>query len=73
MAAPSSLDIYAQAKLANLEAAHLRRTLVETAREDGLWVTRNGRRLLSFSCNDYLNLTHHPAIKDAPQGPDRLR
>ena len=28
-------------------------------------VERNGRRLLSFSCNDYLNLTHHPAIKAA--------
>ncbi|TAL03225.1 MAG: 8-amino-7-oxononanoate synthase [Rhodospirillaceae bacterium] len=65
MAAPSSLDIYAQTKLANLEATHLRRTLAETAREDGVWVTRNGRRLLSFSCNDYLNLTHHPAVKEA--------
>jgi 8-amino-7-oxononanoate synthase len=29
---------------------------------------REGRRLLSFSCNDYLNLTHHPAIKDAARG-----
>ena len=26
---------------------------------------REGRRLLSFSCNDYLNLTHHPAVKAA--------
>ena len=26
---------------------------------------RNGRRLLSFCCNDYLNLTHHPAVKEA--------
>ena len=34
-------------------------------REDGIWVERDGRQLLSFSCNDYLNLTQHPAIKQA--------
>ena len=28
-------------------------------------IERNGRRLLSFSCNDYLNLTQHPALKRA--------
>ena len=61
----SSLDDFAAAKLAELEAAHLRRTLAETVREDGLWVERGGRRMLSFSCNDYLNLTHHPAVKRA--------
>jgi 8-amino-7-oxononanoate synthase len=61
----SSLDDFASGKLAELERAHLRRTLAETDREDGLWITRNGRRLLSFSCNDYLNLSHHPAVKEA--------
>ncbi len=61
----SSLDQFASEKLSELERAHLRRTLAETEREDGLWITRNGRRLLSFSCNDYLNLTHHPAVKKA--------
>ena len=60
-----SLDQYASAKLSELDAGHLRRTLAETAREDGVWVTRGKRRLLSFSCNDYLNLTHHPAVKKA--------
>ena len=34
-------------------------------RADGIWVERDGRRLLSFSCNDYLNLTQHPALKAA--------
>src|SRR4051794_29547219 len=63
--AMSSLDDFAGGKLADLERAHLRRTLAETDREDGLWIIRNGRRLLSFSCNDYLNLTHHPAVKKA--------
>jgi 8-amino-7-oxononanoate synthase len=61
----SSLDQFASEKLSELERGHLRRTLAETEREDGLWITRNGRRLLSFSCNDYLNLTHHPAVKKA--------
>jgi 8-amino-7-oxononanoate synthase len=60
-----SLDEFALGKLAALEAASLRRSLVETDRLDGIWVERNGRRLLSFCCNDYLNLTHHPAVKAA--------
>ena len=60
-----SLADFAQTKLAGLEAKRLRRRLVETIRTDGLWVEREGRRLLSFSCNDYLNLTHHPALKAA--------
>ena len=66
-----SLDQFAQAKLDDLERRHLRRTLAETVREDGIWVERDGRRLLSFSCNDYLNLTQHPAIKQAAIGGDR--
>ena len=60
-----SLDQFAQDKLDNLQHRHLRRALAETVREDGIWVERDGKRLLSFSCNDYLNLTQHPAIKQA--------
>jgi 8-amino-7-oxononanoate synthase len=60
-----SLDAFAQAKLAGLEARKLKRTIVPTARLDGVWVERAGRRLLSFSCNDYLNLSHDPAVKTA--------
>jgi 8-amino-7-oxononanoate synthase len=60
-----SLDAFAADKLARIEGRKLRRTLVGTAREGGIHVTRNGRRLLSFSCNDYLNLTQHPAVKEA--------
>lgn len=61
----SSLDRFAQGKLEDLQRRHLRRALTETLREDGLWVDRDGKRLLSFSCNDYLNLTQHPALKQA--------
>jgi 8-amino-7-oxononanoate synthase len=59
----TSLDDFAAKKLAALEAESLRRTLAETLREDGVWVVRDGRRLLSFSCNDYLGLTQHPKVK----------
>jgi len=60
-----SLDAFAQDKLDDLERRHLRRALADTVREDGIWVERDGKRLLSFSCNDYLNLTQHPTIKQA--------
>ena len=60
-----SLDDFAAAKLSDLETRHVRRGLVETTRLDGVWAWRGGRRLLSFSCNDYLNLTQHPAVRQA--------
>ena len=63
----SSLDQFAQDKIDDLQRRHLHRQLAETVREDGIWVERAGQRLLSFSCNDYLNLTQHPAIKQAAQ------
>src|SRR5690242_19629895 len=59
-----SLDEMARAKLAALEAKALLRTPQKTARE-GVWVTRGGKRLLSFSCNDYLDLGRHPVVKQA--------
>jgi 8-amino-7-oxononanoate synthase len=60
-----SLDDFAIGKLGELDHRSLRRSLVDTTRVTGIWVLRNGRRLLSFCCNDYLNLTHHPAVKAA--------
>jgi 8-amino-7-oxononanoate synthase len=60
-----SLDDFALQKLGELDRANLHRVLVETDRLDGIWTVRNGRRLLSFSCNDYLNLSHHPTVKAA--------
>jgi 8-amino-7-oxononanoate synthase len=60
-----TLDAFASAKLAQLEETALRRSLVDTERPDGPIVIRGGRRLVSFSCNDYLGLSHHPKVKAA--------
>jgi 8-amino-7-oxononanoate synthase len=60
-----SLNGFASGKLAALDSASLRRTLAVTAREDGPWVVRDGRRLLSLSCNDTLGLSRHPAVIEA--------
>ncbi|MGK2872585.1 MAG: 8-amino-7-oxononanoate synthase [Alphaproteobacteria bacterium] len=61
----NSLEKFAAAKLVELEAQNLRRWLVETDRTDGAIAIRNGRRLISFCCNDYLNLSQHPEVKQA--------
>ena len=60
-----SLDTYAQEKLDEIERRGLHRSISETVRGDGIYIERGGKRLLSFSCNDYLNLTQHPALKHA--------
>src|SRR5215510_12010761 len=60
-----SLDDFAAGKLRELDRNNLHRVLAETDRLDRVWVERAGRRLISFCCNDYLNLSHHPAIKAA--------
>ena len=67
-----SLEEFATAKLAELERSSLRRALVDTTRVTGIWLQRDKRRLLSFCCNDYLNLTHHPAVKEAAVAALRL-
>lgn len=60
-----SLEDFARGKLAALEQRQLRRTLSETDRLEGAIAIRDGKRLISFACNDYLNLSQHPEIKRA--------
>jgi len=61
----SSIDDYAQQKLAELEDSGLRRSLTTTNRETATGAIRGGRELISFCCNDYLNLSHHPDVMAA--------
>ncbi|MEQ8268734.1 MAG: 8-amino-7-oxononanoate synthase [Parvibaculum sp.] len=60
-----TLDSFAREKLDALEAQALRRHLVETDRREGAVAWRDGRRLISFCCNDYLNLSQHADVKRA--------
>ncbi|AHJ62270.1 8-amino-7-oxononanoate synthase [Granulibacter bethesdensis] len=56
-----TLDDFAARRLSALEKRQLSRVLHETGRDSSPWVMRGGRRMLSLSCNDYLNLSTHPA------------
>jgi 8-amino-7-oxononanoate synthase len=63
--AQPSLDDVARGKLAALERRQLRRRLVLTERRDATNATQQGASLVSFSCNDYLGLSHHPEVSAA--------
>ncbi|GEO98035.1 aminotransferase class I/II-fold pyridoxal phosphate-dependent enzyme [Methylobacterium haplocladii] len=58
----SSLDAFALDTLVQLDAASLRRRLAATERRNGVMTRRAGRDLVSFSCNDYLGLSHDPRV-----------
>ncbi len=60
-----SLDTFAETKLDALERRDRRRRPVATERADGVHVVRAGRRMRSFSCNDYLGLSFHPEVRAA--------
>ena len=58
----NSLDDMAAGKLAELDSKALRRRLQVSPRGDGILIERSGRRLISFCCNDYLNLSQDPRV-----------
>ncbi len=60
-----SLTRFAATKLDRISAANLHRTLKPTGRGAPIVVTRGGREMVSFCCNDYLGLSQHPKLKQA--------
>ncbi len=64
----SSLDAFAQNKLAQLEAKNQRRRLVESSRAGAMSMhVDGGPELISFTDNDYLGLSTHPSVIAAAQ------
>lgn len=57
-----SLDDCVNEKIAERKAKNEARTLSVTDRRDFPFVIRNGKRLISFACNDYLGLSNHPEV-----------
>jgi len=55
----------AREKLQDLTDTCRKRVLMESHRGGDAIVMRGGRRLVSFSCNDYLGLSQHAAVKAA--------
>ena len=61
----SSLERFARHKLRSLERRQLQRELATSDRGAAVTIERDGERLVSFSCNDYLGLAHDPATRAA--------
>ena len=59
------MDDVARGKLEALERRMLRRRLVTTERSANAHARQSDAPLVSFSCNDYLGLAHHPAVVSA--------
>lgn len=64
---PTLSDV-ASKKLTALQAENRQRKLRDTVRETGSIIGREDKKLISFTCNDYLGLSQHEAVKQAASG-----
>jgi len=62
-----ALDDMAESRLEALDKQGLWRMPITTSPLEGMWVERGGRKLLSFSSNDYLGLSRQPDVLAAAQ------
>ena len=51
--------------LENLQEKNLYRSLTESDSIDSTTIQRGNKKYISFSCNDFLGLSHHKKIKQA--------
>ncbi len=57
--------VWVEDELANLDRSALRRTLVDREGSQGSSIVLDGRRILNFGSNDYLNLAADPRLAQA--------
>jgi len=57
-----NLDKLAEEYIKKQGDLHLLRSLKTTQRQQGAYVIRGGKKYISFSCNDYLGLSHHKDV-----------
>lgn len=62
---------FAREKLQVLRDGHLLRTLVPTGRRPRARSRQQSADLISFACNDYLGLSHHPKVIEASREATR--
>ena len=65
------LKNFARDKLERLRDGHLLRSLVATDRRPGARTRQQAKELISFACNDYLGLSHHPKVIEASREATR--
>ncbi len=66
-----SLKGFAREQLEALQDRHLLRTLIATERRPRSRTRQQSKDLVSFACNDYLGLSHHPSVIEASREATR--
>ena len=67
----ASLRSFARDKLEQLRDRHLLRSLIATERRPCATTRLDSEEMISFACNDYLGLSHHPKVIEASREATR--